>query len=631
MKNFICVKNKLLSIFSCKLRFTLLLTGIILTTVLCTCKRTSDERDQITGRESSGFKVVVFGDAVTAGTSARLDVQQNCFQSGTTTVNKVKDTQTWWAILERILTDWVEEEVRIINAGDTGNTIATGLSVLEKNVFLHSPDYVLVMFGTEDALTDVEVDIFQTDLENIVNSIIERNVKPILMTPPPISGNMQADEEISSELQKQQANLSEYVRIIHNLAKEKSLPLINLHKFFLDNRLAYDHLYEGWLPDGVAQAVMAPFIAEKFLPELGINNFPGLTICDFRKVYSDAGNPETKHNAFTDLTYFEDKFFLVFRSGQTHGVPSFTSSSSEVIIVLNSKDGINWHKDAVLKKDAMDNRDPKFLQVDGQLFIYAPCSRISDRSDLPYHITYGFERTGPGKWSEPFECAPCVFWRPRKWGEQYFVASYAWKEKNAAVILLSSENGRDWKIISDILPLDTRGNETDIFIDNDTLKAFSRAASELDLLISTYNPEENNWKTVSSGRIIHAPNVFKADEKLIISGRYMSYSDEVFRDLQQDWRWFTSGDPAEEKKADISRVEKYHHGLRTGIFWMDGNRPRLLAELLSAGDCSYTGVVKYGNEYLISDYSMHEYYPGIKHPGDWNTPSDIYVWKIHFK
>jgi len=43
-----------------------------------------------------------------------------------------------------------------------------------------------------------------------------------------------------------------------------------------------------------------------------------------------------------------------------------------------------------------------------------------------------------------------------------------------------------------------------------------------------------------------------------------------------------------------------------------------------------TGVVPYGDEYVISDYSMHEYYPEIRCPGDWNTPNDIYVSRIRF-
>ena len=66
---------------------------------------------------------------------------------------------------------------------------------------------------------------------------------------------------------------------------------------------------------------------------------------------------------------------------------------------------------------------------------------------------------------------------------------------------------------------------------------------------------------------------------------------------EKDWRYFTSGKPTEEEKADKSRVEEYHHGLRTGLFLMDGTRPRLLMELLSASDCSYTGVVEYGDEF----------------------------------
>ncbi|MBE9509383.1 MAG: hypothetical protein IMY71_00780, partial [Bacteroidetes bacterium] len=112
--------------------------------------------------------------------------------------------------------------------------------------------------------------------------------------------------------------------------------------------------------------------------------------------------------------------------------------------------------------------------------------------------------------------------------------------------------------------------------------------------------------------------------------RYMSQTDDRFRELMKDWRNFTSGIESKEEKADIARVVEYHHGLRTGLFLIDGNKPRLLMEFLSAGDCSYTGVVQYGDEYLISDYSMHEYYPEIKRPGDWNTPSDIYISRIRF-
>jgi len=183
------------------------------------------------------------------------------------------------------------------------------------------------------------------------------------------------------------------------------------------------------------------------------------------------------------------------------------------------------------------------------------------------------------------------------------VATYAWPEKDAAVKLLSSPDGRTWKVLSNILPYETGGNETDLFVQNDKLMAFSRAGkgSNDEMLISTYIPSENRWETVSSGRIIQAPYVFKAGERIMLSGRYCSQSDERFRELQEDWRKFTQGTAFEVAQIDPTRVEEFHHGLRTGIFVMDGARPRLVMELLSAGDSSYTGVVQYGNEYVVSD------------------------------
>jgi hypothetical protein len=192
-------------------------------------------------------------------------------------------------------------------------------------------------------------------------------------------------------------------------------------------------------------------------------------------------------------------------------------------------------------------------------------------------------------------------------------------------------DGRKWKIHSVILPVETDGNETDLLVEGDMLTAFSRAGSGKDLLVSQYDPSGNTWKTVSTGRIIHAPNVFKVNSRLMICGRYCSQSDEGFRELREDWRLFTSGLDSDADRADAKRVEEYHHGLRTGLFVLDKNTPRLVMEFLSAGDSSYTGVVQYGNEYVFSDYSMHEHYKPIRRPGDWNTPSDIYVLRIRFR
>ncbi|RLE59390.1 MAG: hypothetical protein DRJ35_05890 [Thermoprotei archaeon] len=246
-------------------------------------------------------------------------------------------------------------------------------------------------------------------------------------------------------------------------------------------------------------------------------------------------------------------------------------------------------------------------------------------------MTYGFERIGDDKWDDPFECGPAVFWRPKKYGDRFIVATYGWPD--ATVKLLSSKDGRNWTVESTILEKETGGNETDLWIEGDKIIAFSRRENpkgEYDMLISVFNPSKNKWKTTRTGRTIHAPCVFSVRDKLFISGRYCVYSHDEFAVLTKEFGTFGKGGP-EAEKIDPARVEHYHHGLHTGIFLLDGKRPRLIMELLSAGDSSYTGVVRYEREYVIIDYTMHEYYRPICRPGDWETPCDIYMSRIRFK
>ena len=573
-------------------------------------------------------KIVTFGGTVTEGTSAKLDVFHDCFKWGTTTVNKVKETQTWWSILERILTDWVEGDIAIINSGSAGNTASNGAARLEDEVLSHSPDYVLVMFGLDDALAGVEADNFRKDLEKTVNRIEEEKVNVVLLTPPPISERMTINCTMD-ELRRRQAHLTGLVQVIRDLSKEKSLPLIDFHQYFLDNRLAYDHLFEGWLPDAVAQSAMAPFVAGELLPLMGVNNYPKPNLCDYRKVYSDADNFLKKHSGFATLNFFKGQYYLGFRKSSRHIPPEGEGSDP---IVMRSVDGVTWEIDARLKLPCVEGGRPEFLEVNGTLFAYVTGILRPQKGKTEY-IKYGFEKIGPGKWSKAFACAPGVFWHPRKWGDQYFAAAYATADPKVAVKLFSSSDGRNWKPFSTICEAATEANETDLWTEGDKLIAYSRAeaGSNYEMLISTYVSSENRWETVSSGRIIQAPTLFKAGERLMVMGRYCAPGDARWRELMKDWGKFNSGNPIEVEKVDRSRIEEYHHGLRTGMFMIDGTKPRLVVELLSAGDCSYTGVVQYGGEYVISDYSMHEYYPKIRRSGDWATPSDIYMWRIRFK
>ncbi|MCK4465905.1 MAG: hypothetical protein KAU83_09350, partial [Bacteroidales bacterium] len=362
---------------------------------------------------------------------------------------------------------------------------------------------------------------FRDDLEKIVNRIEKEKVNVVLMTPPPISERMIVNCT-RDELSRHQALLTGLVQTIRDLAKEKNLPLIDFYNYFNDNRLAYDHLFEGWLPDAVAQTAMAPFAAGELLPVMGVDNYPNPILSDYRKAYKDtSGDLNWKHNAFTDLTFFNGQFYLAFRNGAGHAPPPPPSGR---VIVLRSVDGISWEREATLVVPGVVHQaDPKFLHVDGRLFVYT--LTLGDmKGNSKRRMTYGFERLGTGEWSELFECGECSFWRPKKWRDQYVVAPYGWAKKDAAVKLLSSKDGRTWKEISTILPYETGGNETDLFIEGDKLMAYARCGegNNHEMMICTYIPEENSWETVSTGRLIHAPCVFKVGDKTMVTGRYCS-------------------------------------------------------------------------------------------------------------
>ena len=98
------------------------------------------------------IKITILGDSVAKGTEAKLDLFYNCFQYKSKVVNLVRPTQSWSSILERILSDWIEGEVKITNAGERENTTLKVVNQLKNKLLSSSPDYVLVLLGSEDIL-----------------------------------------------------------------------------------------------------------------------------------------------------------------------------------------------------------------------------------------------------------------------------------------------------------------------------------------------------------------------------------------------------------------------------------------------------------------------------------------------
>ena len=170
-------------------------------------------------------KFLILGDSISAGYGIDLD-------------------RKWTSILQRKL-DSSGKNLRIINASVNGESTSGGLSRIENLMKSHSPDYLLIELGGNDALRGYPVDKIKSNLIEICKKAAKENVFIMLMQIkiPPNYGRIytQAFESIYNEI-----------------ADELGILLV---PFMLENIALDSNLM---LPDGIHPNEKGqPFIAEE--------------------------------------------------------------------------------------------------------------------------------------------------------------------------------------------------------------------------------------------------------------------------------------------------------------------------------------------------------------------------------
>ena len=170
-------------------------------------------------------KFLILGDSISAGYGIDLD-------------------RKWTSILQRKL-DSSGKNLRIINASVNGESTSGGLSRIESLMKSHSPDYLLIELGGNDALRGYPVDKIKSNLIEICKKASKENIFIMLMQIkiPPNYGRIytQAFESIYNEI-----------------ADELGILLV---PFMLENIALDSNLM---LPDGIHPNEKGqPFIAEE--------------------------------------------------------------------------------------------------------------------------------------------------------------------------------------------------------------------------------------------------------------------------------------------------------------------------------------------------------------------------------
>jgi len=145
---------------------------------------------KITNNSHCGYLIVFLVAILLTACSSTENTLRTGFESGKyRTIVALGDSivegygvsEGWPEMLARSLVASFPD-VRVINAGRSGDTAGQGLSRLEADVLRHSPDLVLVSFGLNDMKNGLSVEQFKQDLGNVVDRISANGVTVVLLT-----------------------------------------------------------------------------------------------------------------------------------------------------------------------------------------------------------------------------------------------------------------------------------------------------------------------------------------------------------------------------------------------------------------------------------------------------------------
>ncbi|MBN1125890.1 MAG: exo-alpha-sialidase [Sedimentisphaerales bacterium] len=277
-----------------------------------------------------------------------------------------------------------------------------------------------------------------------------------------------------------------------------------------------------------------------------------------------------KHNAFTDLIRFQDKWFCAFREADKH-----VGGEDGKIRIIVSEDGKIWGNTGLIAEAGVDLRDPKLsITPNERLMIVAGGSIYEGNRLVSRQPRVLFSREGI-QWTDPKPVLNKGDWLWRvTWNKDiaYGVSYRTNPELGSPLVLFKSQDGIHYEKVCDLAVAD-RANETTLrFLADGTMLALVRRESgNRQAMIGSSRPPYTQWTWREAGHQVGGPNfVILPDGAMWAAGRH------------------------------------YPGGAKTVLaeLYLDRYEPKLT--LPSGGDTSYPGLVWYDGRLWMSYYSSHE-------------------------
>jgi len=230
-----------------------------------------------------------------------------------------------------------------------------------------------------------------------------------------------------------------------------------------------------------------------------------------------------KHNAFTDLIRWRDRYYLCFRHATSH------MSMDGEIRVMSSPDMKTWTPCGT--PDTMgDDRDPHFVAAEKALYVYFGTWSLVHANDhgAPDRgcVRSYFASTTDGEhWSKVqgvYE-AGWWLWRVRYHRGAFYSAAYTASRPKPPLRetrLLRSEDGLEWALVSTITRERMAGEADMLFRPDETLWLISRTGDEAgDAVWFHGDATLEQWHPTNTGVLIHSPVFATWKDRVFVAGR----------------------------------------------------------------------------------------------------------------
>ncbi len=321
---------------------------------------------------------------------------------------------------------------------------------------------------------------------------------------------------------------------------------------------------------------------------------------------------QAAHNNL-DIALHDGRLFFVFRTA-----PSHFASPETRLYVVSTTDHVEWRFEGVFH-EGRDLREPRFLSLDGTLFLFY--ARLGE-SSIDFEpggavlVTY----TGPGDWSEPLDAFPAGFipWRIERRGAEAWLIGYTGgediyssDESALAVAWFKSTDGVNWlpAVNTDDGGVVLRGgiSETGLAFTSDggvvavgRNEAGDEVTGEIRFGSRICRAEAGalgDWTCNDDPRKYDSPLVFRHGETIYLVGR---------RNVTEDGRFDLGGEGSLVGRRLRYLADYWVQPKRCALWTVDRETLTVshVLDLPSAGDTCFASVVQLdAHQYLLYDYT----------------------------